>query len=53
MATYSPTVAGGTQMDNLGYNYYPNTNQLSSVTDAAASTLYPDDVDTQVANNYA
>ncbi len=42
-------------MDSLGYKYYANTNQLSSVTDNVSASAYtsPDaDIDNQSANNY-
>jgi RHS repeat-associated protein len=39
-------------MDNLTYNYYPNSNKLSSVSDAVASTVSTLDIDTQAADNY-
>ncbi|MFC4230257.1 RHS repeat domain-containing protein [Parasediminibacterium paludis] len=44
-----------TGMDNLAYNYIPNTNQLLQVTDAVTATLPTDytDIKTQPANNYA
>jgi RHS repeat-associated protein len=40
-------------MDNLSYNYYPLTNQLSSVTEAVTATAnYTEDIDPQGTNNY-
>jgi len=42
--------ADGTWMDELGYSYNDNTNQLNHVTDDKGK--YEDDLDTQLADNY-
>lgn len=43
----------GTQgMDNLSYNYYTNTNKLSSVDDIAPSGNYSADLEDQTSENY-
>lgn len=49
------TTSGGRQlaMDDLTYNYDPNNNQLTSVTDAVTATAnYSEDIDGQGTNNY-
>ena len=40
-------------MDDLTYNYYPNTNQLGRVDDAISSSAYSDDIDDQTGANYS
>ncbi|MGC4102993.1 DUF6443 domain-containing protein [Ferruginibacter sp.] len=46
--------AGGLNMDDLAYEYIPNSNKLKRVTDNPAySSNYPDDIDNQTdADNY-
>lgn len=51
----SPSIVGKqTEMDDLGYNYYANTNQLKQVTDNPAyDGYYTEDINNQTnANNY-
>ncbi len=42
----------GNVVDNFTYNYKSGTNQLTSVSDAAAAGLGTIDIDSQPANNY-
>lgn len=51
LKTYFSTPSG-VLMDDFTYNYTANTNKLSSVTDAASSSVSTTDIDNQSVNNY-
>ncbi|MCK6640922.1 MAG: hypothetical protein L6Q81_12645 [Bacteroidia bacterium] len=42
----------GLSMDDLGYNYYANSNKLSHVIDGGTAGNYNDDLETQSSGNY-